>query len=26
MAQRVIANVPDRLFVSAGRLLYRHFG
>ena len=27
MAQRVIADVlPDRLFVSAGRLLYRHFG
>lgn len=26
MAQRMIATVPDRLFVSAGRLLYRHFG
>lgn len=26
LARRVIAAVPDRLFISTGRLLYRHFG
>jgi CelD/BcsL family acetyltransferase involved in cellulose biosynthesis len=26
MTKRVIANFPDRLFASTGRLLYRHFG
>ncbi len=26
LAKRAIAAVPDRLFISTGRLLYRHFG
>jgi lipid II:glycine glycyltransferase (peptidoglycan interpeptide bridge formation enzyme) len=26
LGKRVMATIPDRLFVSSGRLLYRHFG